>query len=131
AVITVPLPDNLTTWRVIARAVTLDTKVGEATTSLLVTQDIIAQPNLPRYGVLGDRFGVGLVGQNFSGAATTGQAELTAENLLLLDAGAQTLDLPNGGSQAAHWTAVASQIGVGKVTSSLNTAAGGDLVELP
>ncbi|MEZ4708504.1 MAG: MG2 domain-containing protein [Caldilineaceae bacterium] len=131
AVVTVPLPDNLTTWRVIARAVTVETKVGEAISSILVTQDIIAQPNLPRFGVLGDRFGVGLVGQNFSGAAVSGQAELTADNLLLLDAGARTLSLPNGGSQAANWTAVASHIGVGQVTAALNTAAGGDLVELP
>ena len=38
ATVKVPLPDNLTEWRIIARAVTLDTKVGEQMDSILVTQ---------------------------------------------------------------------------------------------
>lgn len=131
ATITVKLPDNLTTWRLIAKALAVDAKVGAAQSSLLVTQEIIARPALPRFGVVGDRFQAGLVVQNFAGAATTGNAGLKAEALVLLDSGDQAVNLPNGGSAAVNWTAVAATSVTGLVTASLQTGAGGDMVELP
>ena len=131
AVVKVPLPDNLTTWRIIARAITSDTDAGQATGQLLVTQELIARPTLPRFGIQGDSFLVGMVGQNFSGQESTGQASLQATNLILLDPATRALDLPNGKATTADWTAVASQIGTGVVTSSLTSAVGADIVELP
>jgi hypothetical protein len=129
--VAIRLPDNLTTWRVIARAVTLETQVGEDKAQLLVTQEIIARPALPRFAVLGDRFHVGIVAQNFSGSDTSGSAELASNQLLLLDAGARPLSLPNVGTAVAKWTAVASQVGAGLVTSTVSTGNGQDVVELP
>jgi len=131
ATVTVPLPDNLTTWRVLARAVTVDSAVGETASNLLVTQEIIARPTLPRFSVLGDRFRVGMVGQNFSGTDTTGSARMDASGLLLLDGGTQSLELPHGGADSAHWTAVASHIGTGLVTTTLDTSTGSDRIQLP
>ena len=129
--VTVNLPDNLTTWRVLVRAITLETQVGEARDSLLVTQEIIARPDLPRFAVLGDRFQVGLVAQNFSGQPVVGSAQLESAALQLLDGGEQSVALPSGGASAHHWTAVAAQVGSATVTSTLSTAAGGDQVVLP
>jgi hypothetical protein len=129
--VTISLPDNLTTWRIIARAVTIDTKVGEGKAKLLVTQEIIARPALPRFAVLGDRFSVGIVAQNFSGSDTSGAAELQSNQLLLLDAGSRPLNLPNMGAFVVNWTAVASQVGSGLVTSTVSTGNGQDVVELP
>ncbi|MFN8489692.1 MAG: MG2 domain-containing protein [Caldilineaceae bacterium] len=131
ATLTVPLPANLTTWRVIALAVTVDSKVGEARTKLLVTKEIIASPTLPRFTVLGDRFSAGLVAQNFSGSATTGAANLMGDHLLVLDPLDRSLQLPDRATTAVSWTAVASQIGTGLVTSTVNTGNGQDIVELP
>ncbi|MCE7981390.1 MAG: hypothetical protein DYG89_09380 [Caldilinea sp. CFX5] len=131
ATITIKLPDNLTTWRITAKALAADAKVGTAQSSLLVTQEIIVRPALPRFGVVGDRFQAGLVAQNFAGAATSGNAGLKANALVLLDGGDQAVNLPNGGSAAVNWTAVAATSGTGLVTSSLQTGAGGDIVELP
>ena len=131
ATITVDLPDNLTTWRVIVRAVTVETQVGEANANILVTKELIARPALPSFCVLGDRFEVGMVGQNFSGQNLLGTATMTAENLLLLDGAAQSLNLPDGGADTARWTAVASQIGTGLISTTLETEAGIDIVELP
>ena len=131
AVVTVPLPDNLTTWRVIARAVTLDTRVGEAREQLLVTQPVIARPALPRFAVVGDRFRAGLVGQNYTGADIGATATLAADGLVLLDGAQRALYLPNNGSVALHWTAVAATPGTGFVTATLATAGGGDAVETP
>ena len=129
--VNVPLPDNLTTWRATAKAFSVDTKVGEGKTNLLVTQEIIARPTLPRFAVLGDRFQTGVVAQNFSGSETSGTADLAATNLLLLNPGAQSLTLPNRGSALRQWTVVASQLGSGLVTNTVSTSAGTDIVELP
>lgn len=131
ATVIVPLPDNLTTWRIIARAITAGAKIGEARDKLLVTQEILARPALPRFGVIGDRFQVGLVGQNFTDSPTDGTMSLTADALVLLDPGAHPVTLAQGGASAANWTAVAAQTGVSLVTSTLQTAAGGDIVEMP
>ena len=129
--VTINLPDNLTTWRVLVRAITLDTQAGETRDSLLVTQEIIARPDLPRFAVVGDRFQVGLVAQNFSGQPVVGSAQLDSPALQLLDAGEQSVALPNGGASAQHWTAVAAQVGSAAVTSTLTTSSGGDQVVLP
>lgn len=131
ATLAVTLPDNLTTWRILAKAIAVDAKVGVAQSSLLVTKEIIARPALPRFGVVGDRFYAGLVAQNYAGVATTGSATLTSQALVLLDEGAKAVTLPNGGSATASWTAVAATSGTGLVTATLQTGAGSDVVEVP
>lgn len=131
ATLSVKLPDNLTTWRIITKAIAVDATVGTAQSTLLVTQAIIARPALPRFGVVGDRFQAGVVAQNFSGSATSGNAGLQANALVLLDSGDKGVTLANGGSAAVNWTAVAATSGTGLVTTTLQTNAGSDVVEVP
>lgn len=131
ATVTAPLPDNLTTWRIVAKAITMDARVGSAQEKLLVTQEIITRPALPRFGVVGDRFLAGAVTQNFSGAAFDGSASLVADALVLLDGDVKEVALSNGGAAAVHWTAVAAHSGTGLVTTTLQTTVGGDAVVLP
>ena len=54
ATVTVTLPDNLTTWRLDGRAVTADTKVGQATLDLISTRPLLVRPQTPRFFVVGD-----------------------------------------------------------------------------
>ncbi|MBX2999258.1 MAG: hypothetical protein KF893_12160 [Caldilineaceae bacterium] len=131
ATVMVDLPDNLTTWRVIARVIDAEANVGTGQKTLLVTQEIIVRPALPRFGVVGDRFEAGVVAQNFSAAAINGSASVNADNLVLLNNEAAGVALPTGGSAALNWTAVAARSGTGLITATLQTAAGGDIVELP
>lgn len=131
AQLTVPLPDNLTTWRIVAYAISADTKVGEATGSLLVTKDVIARAITPRFAVVGDRFQVRVTGSNYTGQDTTGAATVDASSLVLLDDGPRGLTLPDGVSATADWTAVAALPGAGVVTASVQTAAGSDALLQP
>jgi len=48
------LPDNLTRWKVVARAITADTRVGTGTTSTQVTQPVTFRLSTPRQFVKGD-----------------------------------------------------------------------------
>ncbi|MEM7536185.1 MAG: MG2 domain-containing protein [Chloroflexota bacterium] len=131
ATITIPLPDNLTTWRIIARAVTVETLVGETTSNILVTKELISRPTLPRFAVLGDLFRTSMVAQNYTGGDLVGTGLLETENLLVLNDPSQPLELPDKGSDVGRWTSVASAVGTGLVTTSLDTPAGQDIVELP
>ena len=53
--ISVPLPDNLTTWRISARGITADTLTGQAFVDVVSTKDLLVRPVAPRFFVVGDR----------------------------------------------------------------------------
>ena len=55
ASVQVTLPDNLTTWVMDARAVTEDTRVGQSTTEVVATKDLLVRPVLPRFFTEGDK----------------------------------------------------------------------------
>ncbi len=70
------LPDNLTTFRLMAVAVTAGDRYGSGQSSLLVTRPLVARPALPRFLRAGDRFAAGVVVNSRDGAAR--QAKVTA-----------------------------------------------------
>jgi uncharacterized protein YfaS (alpha-2-macroglobulin family) len=49
AVVNVQLPDNLTTWRATAKALTYDTKVGEAQDKIVVKKELLVRLETPRF----------------------------------------------------------------------------------
>ena len=51
AQVTVRLPDNLTTWRMDARAVTQDTRVGQTIRDLVSSKPLLVRPQTPRFFV--------------------------------------------------------------------------------
>jgi uncharacterized protein YfaS (alpha-2-macroglobulin family) len=61
AVASAKLPDNITTFRVMAVAVTAGDRYGSGQSSMLVTRPLVARPALPRFVRPGDRFSAGVV----------------------------------------------------------------------
>lgn len=74
ATVAAVLPDNLTTWRLSARAVSNETLVGEAEVDVRVTKPLQLRPRLPRFFTAGDRALIGASLLNASGAALGGGA---------------------------------------------------------
>ena len=68
AVATAKLPDNLTTFRVMAVAVTQGDRFGSGDAKMLVTRPLVARPALPRFLRPGDEFTAGAVVNRRSGA---------------------------------------------------------------
>ncbi len=64
AEVEVQLPDNLTTWRLTARAITADTQVGSTQTTLTVTKDLLVRLATPRFFTTGDQLRLTAVVQN-------------------------------------------------------------------
>ena len=72
AVATAKLPDNLTTFRVMAVAVTAGDRYGKGESTLLVTRPLLARQALPRFVRPGDEFIAGAVINRRDGARDAG-----------------------------------------------------------
>ncbi|MCO6449232.1 MAG: Ig-like domain-containing protein [Caldilineales bacterium] len=71
AEITIPMPDNLTTWRAQLVAADMNTSVADVRQDLLVTKPLFIRPVLPRFVVEGDQFSAGAIIQNNTGEDQT------------------------------------------------------------
>ncbi|MCC6975234.1 MAG: Ig-like domain-containing protein [Anaerolineae bacterium] len=105
ATISVELPDQLTTWRLDVRAVTLaigdtqTTLVGQNTFDLLSTKPLLIRPITPRFYVVGDKGTLVAIVNNNSGAdqEVTVSAEITGATPL--EGTERKATVPNGGRQ--------------------------------
>src|SRR5688500_13295492 len=77
------LPDNLTTFRVMAVAVTAGDRYGSAATSMLVSRPLLARPSLPRFVRDGDRFIAGVVVNQRTSGTQRVEVDATARGITL------------------------------------------------
>ncbi len=96
AVASAKLPDNLTTFRLMAVAVTAEDRYGGGQSSLLVTRPLLARPALPRFVRAGDRFRAGVVVNERAGGAPKVKVEAKAGGIRLDGKSSQTARLEPG-----------------------------------
>lgn len=110
--IAVPLPDSLTTWVVDARAVTADTRVGQAQLEWVVAKPLFVRPVTPRFFIAGDRLEVAAIVSNATGQPLTAEVRLTASGAVTVETEAsQQVEVPAGGQVRVAWGVSASQDG--------------------
>ena len=93
AVATAKLPDNLTTFRIMAVAVTANDRYGKGESSLLVTRPLLARQALPRFVREGDNFTAGAVINRRDGAAVPVTVKATASGVTRRGAAERTATL--------------------------------------
>jgi uncharacterized protein YfaS (alpha-2-macroglobulin family) len=107
ATFTVTLPDNLTTWRLDARAVTSGADgnmlVGQETFDLISTKPLLIRPVTPRFLVVGDRLTLAAVVNNNSGEGMIVDARLDATGVTINGDAIQQVDVPSGGRARLEW----------------------------
>lgn len=103
ASLTLTLPDNLTTWHVDARGLTVDTRVGEATSEVMSTLPLLVRPVTPRFFVVGDRVALAAVINNNTDAAQTVQATLQASGVSFESEATQTVSVEAGARARVEW----------------------------
>ena len=105
AVITVKLPDNLTTWVADVRGISADSRVGSGTAELIVSKPLLVRPVTPRFLVAGDHLELAAVVHNNTAEALTANVYITATGILLDDANAalQTIELGAGERRRVSW----------------------------
>ncbi len=105
AIVYVTMPDNLTTWKIDARAVTADTRVGESTAEFITTLPLIVRPATPRFLIKGDTVELAMIVNNNTGKDQKIQAKIEAKGITLLDADTQTVTVPDTGRIRVAWRA--------------------------
>jgi uncharacterized protein YfaS (alpha-2-macroglobulin family) len=96
AVAAAKLPDNLTTFRVMAVAVTAGDRYGSGESPLLVTRPLLARPALPRFLREDDRFNAGVVVNQRLGGTPRVLVEARGTGVTLVDSAAKTVTLQAG-----------------------------------
>lgn len=91
-----PLPDNLTTFRIMAVAVTAGDRYGSGETPMLVTRPLVARPALPRFLREGDRFTAGVVVNQRAGGTPTVEVRAEATGVVLASEALQRAVLEAG-----------------------------------
>ncbi len=109
ATFSVKLPDNLTTWRLDARAVTSGadglTLVGQKTFDLLSTKPLLIRPVTPRFLVVGDQVTLAAVVNNNTGKDMSVDVSIQGTGLTFTGNAVQTFTIPSSGRQRVEWTA--------------------------
>ncbi|MDZ4764192.1 MAG: Ig-like domain-containing protein [Chloroflexota bacterium] len=107
ATFAVTLPDNLTTWRLDARAVTDGADgnmlVGQTTVDLLSTKPVLIRPITPRFFVVGDQVILAALVNNNTDVDLSVNVNLEAAGVTFAGDAAQTVAVPAGGRARIEW----------------------------
>lgn len=123
-------PDNLTTWRATARAITFDTLCGQSQNTVLSQQDMLVRLELPRFMVQGDSCCLVAAVHNYTGTDQRVRVRLKAPGLKVRDNLEQTVNVRKDGSQRVEWTVSAPKAGAFKITVTAEGQKVGDAIEL-
>jgi uncharacterized protein YfaS (alpha-2-macroglobulin family) len=123
ATVEVKLPDTLTTWRLTARGVTADTRVGEAYNDIVTAKDVIVRPAAPRFLVADDHALLGAIVHNFSGQRRDVDVSLRATGIAIDGDATQHVSIDDGAETVVRWSTHA-QLGIDKASLEFEAKAG-------
>lgn len=125
AQVEVILPDNLTTWRVLVRGLTTDTRVGEALSEVVTTKELLIRPVLPRFAVVGDHLRISAVVHNNTNTPIQASMAFQIKGLQLDDPNSalQELEIPAQGRNLVEWWGVVE--GVEEIEAIFSVEGGG------
>ncbi|WP_373048020.1 MG2 domain-containing protein [Vulgatibacter sp.] len=105
------LPDNLTTWRILAVAVGADDRFGSGVAQVKVAKPLLALPALPRAVRVGDRFEAGVVLHGHRFEAPEVQVTAEAEGVRIEGPATQTVSVVQGRPREVRFLFVAEKEG--------------------
>jgi uncharacterized protein YfaS (alpha-2-macroglobulin family) len=123
------LPDNLTTWRATARAVTADTKVGVAVSKVVERKDVIIRVAMPRFLTAGDTVTLSGIVHNYLKSEKVTRISIEVAGARLLDPAQQTVTIPSQGEHRVNWRVEAPATGDLKILAKALTDAESDALE--
>jgi uncharacterized protein YfaS (alpha-2-macroglobulin family) len=112
AKVSVTLPDNLTTWQVDVRGLTTQTQVGQATTQLVTSKDLLVRPQTPSFMVVGDHTALAAIVNNNTAASLDVDVALQANGFTLDDPtqSIQKVSVPANGHASVTWWGTAQDV---------------------
>jgi uncharacterized protein YfaS (alpha-2-macroglobulin family) len=129
----VPLefPDNLTTWKARVWVLGSGTRVGEGSTEIITSKDLLVRLQSPRFLVERDEAVLSAVVHNEHPVAKDVRISLEMEGtaLSVADGKPSTVKIPAKGEARVDWKVKAGAEGIAKVRMRAETAGDGDAVE--
>jgi uncharacterized protein YfaS (alpha-2-macroglobulin family) len=124
--ISLTLPDNLTTWQVESRGLTLDTRVGQARIRVVTSKELLIRPQTPRFLVVGDHAELAAMINNTSAGPLDVIASLQAAGFSLDDPAKaeQKLTIPANGRARVSWSGLVQD---GDVVDAIFSVKAGNL----
>jgi alpha-2-macroglobulin len=123
------LPDNLTTWRATARAVTSDTKVGVSRSKVISRKDVILRLETPRFITQGDTVTLSGIVHNYLKQAKSTQISIAVNGAQLLGPALKTVTIGQQGEHRLDWQISAPQTGQITLLAKALTNTESDAVE--
>ncbi len=111
AKVTVTIPDSLTTWRATCRAVTLDTRVGQGTGSIVVSKPFLLRLETPRFLTQGDTATIAVIAHNLTPETLSVKLGLEVTGAELQNNVGGEYQVAPGGAQRVVWTLRAPDVG--------------------
>lgn len=130
AKISFELPDNLTTFKIMAVANTVD-KFGSGDTEVISKKPFILRASLPYFAAVGDIFEAGVIIQNYSGGELSGSLYAKGEELMILSNESLSYDIPKKGRKEFFFKFKTEKIGTAKLKFHTDTETGSDGIEVP
>jgi uncharacterized protein YfaS (alpha-2-macroglobulin family) len=124
AAVDVPLPDNLTTWRMDVRAVSGDILVGEGTNELVSTQPLLLRPALPRFLRVGDEVTLRTLVRNATKQTQDVEVTLATEGVDVSGDLTQSVSIAPDASEEVSWAATVSREGTATIKFTARTNGG-------
>ena len=127
----VEFPDNLTAWRTTGRALTTDTKVGQAKGEVRTKKDVIARLQTPRFLVQTDEAVISTIAHNYLDIAKDIRVEFAAEGVELTNTDPETVRVDPGGEKRVDRRVKAVDVGTALLTTKALTDVESDAMQLP
>jgi|GEM_PF-655556 len=105
------LPDNLTTWQVLAIGIDKNTLVGSEKAEFIVTKDVLVRSVLPRFLIVNDTLNAGGIVHNYLDKATDFDVSLEATGVDIIGSKTTRITLKPGEEKKVEW-----QVKVGNPT---------------
>ncbi|MEZ4380748.1 MAG: MG2 domain-containing protein [Nannocystaceae bacterium] len=132
AVVEIPMPENLTAFRIMAVAVDPEVadRFGSADTRVRVRKPIMIRPSLPRFANFGDRFEAAVMVDNQTGADQAIEVGTRALGVTITGVDRQTVQIPAGESREVRFPMSAEDVGRARVQFAALSPGGRDATEV-
>lgn len=124
------LPDNLTTWRATARAVTSDTKVGVSNSKVISRKDVILRLETPRFITQGDTVTLSGIVHNYLKQPKSTQISISVNGAQLIGPAQKTVTIDQQGEHRLDWQLSTARTGKITLLAKALTNTESDAVEL-
>jgi uncharacterized protein YfaS (alpha-2-macroglobulin family) len=133
----VTYPDALTTWRLTARGITTDSRVGASVARTTVTKDLIVRVITPRFLAEGDEVGVPVITHNYLQGDKKIDVNLASTGLTpksgpdgAAPVSTAHVTLPSAGESRLDWRFTADSVGTATVTGKAVADTDSDAVQM-